>query len=44
MFEYEVSPRARSEVKSQNLPSEPACVRDETVGDLSAISHSEFLL
>ena len=43
MFEYAVSPRARSAVKSQNLPSvrRVSLVKDEV---LSAIAHSEFLL
>jgi len=41
MFEYAVSPRARSEVKSQNLPSDQraSLVMDETVESIGDISH-----
>jgi len=40
MLEYAVSPRARSEVKSQNLPSNErvSLVRDEAVGSIGDIS------
>ena len=46
MFEYAMSLRARSEVKSQNLPSKPAfhlLGRIGTAKTNRAISHSESL-
>jgi len=46
MFEYAVSPRAKSDVKSQNLPSDQrvSLVRDETAGSISDISQCVSLM